>query len=388
MKITRALILVVGSVYAATVTLPIQKRATLGESLSEAANAYMARISVGTPPVEFLVLLDTGSSDLVLETAVQTDSCNSENCTVTGPLYNATASSTANVSTTAVSIPYLLGSDDGVIVEDVVAFGSFKSNQTLAATNINHDFSPTGAQTGLLGLGRKAAARTNSTPFVENLWSSGQLDEPLFALSFFSSEDGNIATPNVGALTIGGTNSSQYVGDIKYLDLPAGGPSALGLWGLAVDQVTINGKTLNLSTELAVLDSGTDSIAVPTAVMNRFYASVDGAVFSDELQIWGYPCSSPPNVAFVINGTSYSIAPSDFNRNGLSQGGLFDPPSIGLAPLVRTSGSNSTSTSTGTATGTAPTGTQTSKSFAVRSEIDILTVTAAVVSAFAFASLL
>ncbi|KAL8278599.1 hypothetical protein RQP46_008891 [Phenoliferia psychrophenolica] len=339
-------------------------------------------------------MLDTGSSDLYLMTAAQPDSCT--DCVITGPLYNASASSTANVSTTPVSIRYLIGETSGVVVQDVVSFGSFSANQTLAATSISHNITTVGAQTGLLGLAWAQTAVTNSTPFVENLWRTGQLDEPLFALSFSSGQDSIATAPNVGSLTIGGTNSSQYTGDIQYFILPATGPS-----------------------ENAILDSGTNSISLPTEVARAFYANIEGSVYSEELQIWGYPCDTEIKVALTINGTSFAVDPSDFNFEGQSLGPLcaggvqdagnitewvvgtpfmqsyysvfrFDPPSIGLAPIVRAAAptTNSTGgTGTATATGTAPTGTQTSKSAAkISSETGFLAVTVA--SLFALASFL
>lgn len=63
-----------------------------------------------------------------------------------------------------------------------------------------------------------------------------------------------IIYPSPHSLTIGGTNSSQYTGNIQYFNLPATGPSARGFWGLVVDEVTLNGTPLNLSSENAILD--------------------------------------------------------------------------------------------------------------------------------------
>ncbi|KAL8276325.1 hypothetical protein RQP46_011291 [Phenoliferia psychrophenolica] len=98
-----------------------------------------------------------------------------------------------------------------------------------------------------------------------------------------------------------------------------------------------------------------------------------------------------------MNGTSFAVDKTDFNFEGLSSGPLcaggiqdagnvsvwvvgtpfmqshysvfrFDPPSIGLAPIVRVAAPSTNSTGgTGTATGTAATGTQTGKSASGRS---------------------
>ena len=83
-----------------------------------------------------------------------------------------------------------IGSDSGVLVTDVVAFGGVSTNQIFAATNVNDQFSIVGASTALLGLAWSQLAQTNTTPFVQSLWLSGQLDEPLFSLAFARSASG------------------------------------------------------------------------------------------------------------------------------------------------------------------------------------------------------
>ncbi|KAL8278598.1 hypothetical protein RQP46_008890 [Phenoliferia psychrophenolica] len=169
MKLLFAFLLALACAHAGKVTLPLSKRASFGEPLVGAADVYMAHINVGTPPVEFLVMLDTGSSDLFLMTDAQPDSCS--NCEITGPLYKANASSTAIVSTTPVSLSYLKGETSGVVVQDVVSFGTFKANQVFRKfMKAFHNITPIGEQTGLLGLAWQTAAQTNSTPFIENLW--------------------------------------------------------------------------------------------------------------------------------------------------------------------------------------------------------------------------
>lgn len=90
-------------------------------------SAYFADIIVGTPPVTYVTLLDTGSSDLVLETAVQNDSC--VQCVTDGPLYSISGSSTANSTGVTVNLAYGIGTDSGVVVQDVVNFGGFTQKQ-------------------------------------------------------------------------------------------------------------------------------------------------------------------------------------------------------------------------------------------------------------------
>lgn len=113
---------------------------------------------------------------------------------------------------------------------DVVSLAGLKTNQVrlfprappnfnetdtarvkpFAACNINDQFSAIGDSTGLLGLAWPTIgafqnfelseveadfealkkAQTHSTPFIQGLYESGQLDEPLFSLAFGQSGTG------------------------------------------------------------------------------------------------------------------------------------------------------------------------------------------------------
>ena len=73
------------------------------------SSAYFGYVSIGTPPVQFPALLDTGSSDLVVETAIQSDSCTGSECSDKGPVYKASASSSANATLEPFTISYVSG---------------------------------------------------------------------------------------------------------------------------------------------------------------------------------------------------------------------------------------------------------------------------------------
>ncbi|KAK4699482.1 hypothetical protein P7C70_g6776, partial [Phenoliferia sp. Uapishka_3] len=216
------------------------------------AESYFA---VGTPPVQFLALLDTGSSDLVVETAVQASSC--VGCETTGPLYSASSSSSAVITTTPVDLLYAIGNDTGVIVTDLVSFGGFSMQQTMAACDVNDLFASVGASTALLGLGWTNLAVTNSTPFFQQLWESGLLSKPVFGLGFAESaadQAGSTLLPG-GYLTLGDTNSTLHSGEITWVPLAENGT---GYWDVPVDNTLVNGRNLGMSTTVAVIDSSGD----------------------------------------------------------------------------------------------------------------------------------
>lgn len=55
------------------------------------------------------------------------------------------------------------------------------------------------------------------------------------------------------SLTIGHLNSSFYSGDVNFIALSDNGTA--GFWQIAIDDVQLNGVSLNSSTTVAVVDS-------------------------------------------------------------------------------------------------------------------------------------
>merc|ERR1719317_730661 len=75
---------------------------------------YYGSIQIGIPPVSFLVLFDTGSSNLWVPAS------NCTNCASSKTKYNPSASSTSKSNGTSFEIQYGTGSMKGFVVHDVV----------------------------------------------------------------------------------------------------------------------------------------------------------------------------------------------------------------------------------------------------------------------------
>jgi cathepsin D len=102
-----------------------QKRATSGGNQLVNQNtdsSYYGSLAIGTPPVSFDVILDTGSSDLWLA-GQGCQSCGSM------PLYNPMQSSTFKNLSTPFHITYGSGAADGVLGSDVVQMAGFQVPQ-------------------------------------------------------------------------------------------------------------------------------------------------------------------------------------------------------------------------------------------------------------------
>jgi cathepsin D len=80
---------------------------------------FYATISVGTPAVDYYMVLDTGSSDMILAE----ESCSG--CSSSTPGYSPSSSSTSVTSSEAFSITYGSGSASGTLVEDTVGIAGY-----------------------------------------------------------------------------------------------------------------------------------------------------------------------------------------------------------------------------------------------------------------------
>ena len=211
---------------------------------------YYGSIELGSPPQRLEVILDTGSSDLL----VAIYPCE-VGCEASTPIYQPTLSSTAYESTIAFSTTYGSGAAQGTLAQDKMSMSGFTvDRQTFAAchnfTNIvENDVS------GILGLGWERIASSRSTPFLQNLWQDGQLDEPLFGFAF--SRWGNTSgayyrTLPGGYMTIGGVNETLVDPDeIVYIDL-----SSESYWPIPLQDVKVGGESLNITDDFAIIDTG------------------------------------------------------------------------------------------------------------------------------------
>ena len=77
---------------------------------------------------------------------------------------------------------------------------------------------------GLLGLGFETIAQSRETPFWQALAQDGHLTTPEMSFWFTRFvDDPNAQTLEPGGIfTLGGTNSSLFVGDIDFVDIPTG----------------------------------------------------------------------------------------------------------------------------------------------------------------------
>ncbi|KAG2144700.1 aspartic peptidase domain-containing protein [Suillus bovinus] len=278
-------------------------------------SSYSGVVSIGTPPQNFNLVLDTGSSDLWVATTACT-SCGSDL-----PEFNPSKSSTYKATSSHLEIDYGSGSAQGTVAQDSVTFGSFEmSQELLAVTSVTPGLTGDGLS-GIMGLGFAPISALQTTPFWEALYNANNLSEPLFSfyLERYVNQANQISAAPGGVLTLGGTNSSLYNGSIEYLGL-TGPPS---YWLLTVSSVTVQGKTIAIDplSGLAAIDTGTTLIGAPTPIAASIWAQVPGAteLSGDWQGLYAFPCDTNVTVYISFGGTNWAISPLDMNIGTLNE---------------------------------------------------------------------
>ncbi|XP_027716700.1 napsin-A [Vombatus ursinus] len=251
-----------------TPQVPLPKDGPILVPLSNYLDAqYYGEIGLGTPPQNFSVIFDTGSSNLW----VPSRRCNffSLGCWF-HHRYDPKASSSFRPNGTQFSIRYGAGRLDGILSEDVLTiggvggaplvFGEALWEPSLAFALAHFD--------GILGLGFPTLAVAGVQPPLDTLMALGLLDQPVF--SFYLNRDPE-AVPG-GEVILGGSDPSLYIPPLIFL--PVTRPA---YWQIHVDRVTV-GHSLILCPDgcAAILDTGTSLITGPSKEIGALHKLIGG----------------------------------------------------------------------------------------------------------------
>lgn len=271
-----------------TTGVPIERLQNQGDL------AYVANITIGTPGQQFLVVFDTGSSNLWVPSSQCTDAA----CSLKQK-YDSSTSSTYQKNGKAISIAYGTGSMTGILAEDTVnvngvvaPLATFGEALTLAPFFGQVDMD------GLFGLAYEDIASDHVQPVFETMYDAGVVSENLF--TFYLS-----STPNdeTSILTLGGIDDSLYTGSITYTDV-----FIKSYYMIRMDEIVVDGhkQLLCLLGCLAIIDTGTSLIVGPPRHMDPILSKI-GTVNAD--------CSnldSLPTVGFEIGGTVFNLSPEQY----------------------------------------------------------------------------
>ncbi|CAD7092991.1 unnamed protein product [Hermetia illucens] len=264
-------------------------------------NQYYGEITIGTPAQQFLVLFDTGSSNLW----VPSSSCMSTACQ-NHDTYDSSQSSTYVANGEPFQIQYGTGSLTGYLSQDsVTVAGMTVNNQVFAeATSLASFFKNTQFD-GVLGLGYNSISQDNVTPVFYNMYMQGLITSPVF--SVYLNRDAS--DPDGGEIIFGGTDPNYYSGTFTYIPV-----DLEGYWQFQMSSGSISSLEFCSNGCQAIADTGTSQITGPANVISQIHQLI-GAEQDPETGDYFVQCSSVANlppITFNIGGTAFQLAGSDY----------------------------------------------------------------------------
>ncbi|KAL0422144.1 UNVERIFIED_CONTAM: Aspartic proteinase [Sesamum latifolium] len=221
---------------------------------------YYGEISIGSPPQNFTVIFDTGSSNLW----VPSSKCYFSIACYFHKRYKASKSSTYTKIGKPCSIHYGSGSISGYFSQDNVGVGDVVvKDQVFIETTREGSLTFVLAKfDGILGLGFQEISVGDAVPVWYNMVDQGLVDEKVF--SFWLNRD---PTAEVGGeLIFGGVDPKHYKGDHSYVPV-----TEKGYWQIEMGDFLIGNQSTGFCEGgcAAIVDSGTSLLTGPTTVVTQ-----------------------------------------------------------------------------------------------------------------------
>ncbi|KAM9320198.1 cathepsin E [Gastrophryne carolinensis] len=276
---------------------------TASEPLSNYMDTeYFGEISIGTPPQQFTVIFDTGSSNLWVPSIY----CTSSAC-LEHNRFSPSLSSTYIPDGEPFYIQYGTGNLTGILgIDYVTVQGITVQNQTFAESvsepgstfqDANFD--------GILGLAYPELAVDNCIPVFDNMMAQNLVELPLFGVFLNRNPDSS----DGGELVFGGFDSTRFSGQLNWVPV-----TVQGYWQILVDTFQTSDGMLSFCNGgcQAIVDTGTSLITGPTADIEQLqnylgFTNTDGQ--------FGVSCSYLSQmlyVTFTINGLAYTLSPEQY----------------------------------------------------------------------------
>ncbi|XP_027388307.1 pregnancy-associated glycoprotein 2-like [Bos indicus x Bos taurus] len=254
--------------------------------------SYIGNINIGTPPQEFQVLFDTGSSSLwVPSIYCQSSSCYKHNSFV--PCNSSTFKATNKIFNTN----YTATSIKGYLVYDTVRIGNLVSVAQpfgLSLKEFGFDDVPFD---GILGLGYPRRTITGANPIFDNLWKQGVISEPVFAFYLSSQKE------NGSVVMFGGVNRAYYKGELNWVPV-----SQVGSWHINIDSISMNGTVVACKRGCqALLDTGTAFLRGPRGSVSKIQKLIHARPIDREHVVSCQAIGTLPPAVFTINGIDYPV---------------------------------------------------------------------------------
>lgn len=229
---------------------------------------YYGEIGIGTPPQKFMVVFDTGSSNLW----VPSSKCLlSINCYFHSR-FKARLSSTYTKIGIPCKIHYGSGSISGVFSLDNVKAGDIvvKDQEFVEARKEGFLAFLAAQFDGVLGLGFEDIAVGGATPLWYNMVEQGHVAQQIFSVWLNRDPTSTVG----GEIVFGGLDWRHFRGEHSYFPV-----TQLGYWQIEVADIHVAGNSTGLCDHdcEAILDTGTSFLAGPTRAVAQINHAI-GAV--------------------------------------------------------------------------------------------------------------
>ncbi|KAF8222084.1 aspartic peptidase A1 [Tricholoma matsutake] len=276
---------------------------SLGLSIEGSDVGYLATVQIGTPPQNFVMLMDSGSADMW----VGSENCQSQQGGCGNHRFlGAQSSSSFKNSTTQFQVTYGTGNVAGNVVRDTLAIAGLTLNaHTFGVANIESvDFaSNTVPFDGLIGLAQSFLSNQKTLTPIEALAKAGLVTSAITSFKIPRLADKN----NTGEVTFGGLDNTKFDAQTLVTLLNV---NPNGFWEAAVDGVSVSGKNLGLAGRTAIFDTGTTLIIAPQVDANAIHQAIPGAK-SDGQGGFTVPCNTNASLAMTFGGKVFAIDPRD-----------------------------------------------------------------------------
>uniref|UniRef100_A0A8C9QB49 Peptidase A1 domain-containing protein n=1 Tax=Spermophilus dauricus TaxID=99837 RepID=A0A8C9QB49_SPEDA len=253
--------------------------------------SYVGIVSLGTPPQDFKVVLDTGSADLWVPSVY----CRSGACSDS---FDPLRSSTFLLSGQLFHLVYGSAAISGFLAYDTVRIGGLVDVAQAFGLSLQEpgNFMKHAAFDGILGLSYPSLAFPGTTPVFDNLWRQGLMDQNLFAFYLSRNEEKG------SVLMLGGVDPSYYSGQLTWV--PVSKPS---YWQIAMDSISINGKVMACDGGCqGIIDTGTSLLSGPPDHVLNIQNQVRGGAYVVDCDT----VDTLPDILFTINGVDYPVPAS------------------------------------------------------------------------------
>ncbi|KAJ3208449.1 hypothetical protein HDU67_006714 [Dinochytrium kinnereticum] len=311
---------------------------TVVDVINNRDRGYFVSVSLGTPPQQFNVVIDTGSTNLWVGSTTCGSNCNNAN------YYNKAASRSYAILPKyrgqQGTIAYGTGSLTGIMSTERFGIGGLTvANQTFVEVISQSSVLQrimNGQWDGIMGLAydgglggnpqpvllitpnKNAATRDYTTAF-QSLVSNRAISESVFSLWLNGSVDGQTYYTNGGKLILGGIESSYHTGQITWMNLNHGNAPSQTYWSVTGRGISIGSSQLSApGNTVAVIDSGTALMAFDQNTFNGIMDRFRGAGLSlscSSSQICTFDCTvarTLPTITLSIDAHQFTLAPTDY----------------------------------------------------------------------------